>query len=1002
MAAPVAPQGRPVRSRGPCPRAAGRLSFIPVSFPRTRAPLSGPEGGARLPWSGPADTSELARRLYAQDASPYEMLPQGVAFPRSADECAEFVRWLGAHGGTLVPRGGGTSLAGQCVGPGWVADLSRHMRRIRSIDPAARTARVQPGVVQDDLNDAAAVHGLQFAPDTSTSRQATIGGMIGNNSCGSYSLIHGTTRDHVIELEVVLADGTPAHFGPVARVDLPRKAQAPGLEGRLYRELPALVARHRDAIRSAHPKAGVRRRNSGYALDWLAEHLEDEPFNLAPFLCGSEGTLALITEAVVRLVPRPSRRLLLAVHFASVEEACRAVPRMLEHHPWAVELLDGVLLDATRRHREHARHLGWVRGTPGGILAVEWLGDDPDALEKQAVMLADELASAQVGFAWVRIPEPEIPAVWALRKAGLGLLTGMPGDTKPLPGLEDAAVAPEDLEAYVHAMRALFERHGCSCVYYGHASVGLLHLRPMLNPRRPADVRTWQALMEEGTDLVRAFHGSLSGEHGDGRLRAPFLPRLLGPEVHALHVAVKQLFDPERRFNPGVLIEAGPWNEHWRVSPATPALAPSTHFDWTARAGLRCAAENCNGAGFCRQSAGRGAMCPTYQATGDETHSTRGRANLLRQALNASDGTAWAADAALAAALDTCLACKSCATECPSGVDLARLKAEWLGRRHGHRRLRDWITGHYAAAGALARLIPRGLLRFADRPWMKHLLGFAVARPLPPFAPVPFSRWWHRYRPSGSPGPGGPAGEVALWIDEFIEYGEPEVAQAAVRVLAAAGFQVRVVGPLESGRTQLSKGFLGAARRRIERVVQALDPLVRAGVPVVGLEPPSLLTCRDEAPDLVRPAAREAARRVAAGVYLFEEFVAAHAAPFARLPWRAVAAAPATVLLHGHCHQRALAGMGTAQAALAVVPGWRIELLPPTCCGLAGAFGYEAEHYALSMQVGEQSLFPAIRSRPDALICASGASCRQQILHGTGRRARHAAQWMAERLDGPR
>ncbi len=974
---------------------------------RENAPIDDRER-ARLAWElgerieGEVDLTTLARRMYRQDASLYEEIPLGVARPRSTADLVALVRFAAEKRLALIPRGGGTSLAGQCVGRGLVVDVSRHLARIRALDPRARNARVEPGVVQDDLNDAAAPHGLHFAPDTSTSRQAAIGGMIGNNSGGAYSILHGMTRDHVRELELVLGDGSVVRAGPLDAAELAAKRKLETLEGHIYRTVFAIVDRNREAILAASPKPGVRRRNAGYALDRLARsrpwNPDGPPFSLADLVCGSEGTLALVASALVRLAPRPERRLLLCAHFATLHEACRAARTAVQHAPAAVELMDGILLGATRGNRAQAANRFWMEGAPGAVLAIEFHGRAEEDLAPRAARLEAALRAEGLGYAFPRIAEADIPRVWELRKAGLGLLTGIPGDRKPVIGIEDTAVAVEDLPDYVRDLTALLERHDCRCAAYGHASVGLLHIRPMLNLKDPKEYATFQSVMEEIVPLVRRYRGSLSGEHGDGRLRAPLLRRMFPPEMLAWMGEVKAAFDPAGLFNPGKIVDPAPLTEGLRWTPASRTPEFPTVFDWSRTAGFVRAAEACNGVGLCRQGPGRGAMCPTYMATGEESHTTRARANVLRQLLTAEDPERAWTDPDLAAVLDTCISCKACATECPSSVDLARMKAEVLQMRHDRlgAPLRARLFGHYARYARLARLAPRLASWLIDRRAAKRALGIAPRRRIPPYAPRTFGARFEaraRARPAAADRPA-----VVLLNDEFTHYTEPEVGLAAVEVLEALGFRVLLPPVLDTGRTQISKGFLRAARDRVAHAVGTLAPWAEQGLAIVGVEPSALLTFRDEAPDLVPPALRARAGRVRDRCRLFEEFVldATAADPALRARWKPLDGVE--VLLHGHCHQKALSGMSPTVAALGLIPGLRAHALPTACCGMAGSFGYEAEHYELSMRIGEQLLFPAIRAAPDAWICAAGTSCRHQVRDGTGRDALHPAQVLARAL----
>lgn len=947
---------------------------------------------------GELDCSSLGRLLYSQDASIYQEEPLGVVYPADADDLQVLTTWAGRHGIPLIPRAGGTSLAGQCVGRGLVMDVSRHMNRILSIDAERREATVEPGVIQDDLNDAAAAYGLQFAPDTSTSRQACIGGMIGNNSCGAYSILHGTTRDHVRELSLVTAEGTVLHCRPLEEEALAAHLAEPTPEGEVYRTVCGLVEEHRDLIRARYPRPDLIRRNMGYALDALTEcrpwQPRGRPFSLVPLLCGSEGTLGLIAKAVVQLIPRPKHCRLVCSHFSSVEEAARATVATLAHQPAAVELMDGHLLEATRGNREQAGNRFWVRGQPGAVLAIELHGEE---VESRMQALVADLKNQGLGYTHVDIRETDRPRVWALRKAGLGLLTGQPGDTKSVTAIEDTAVHPDDLPAYLADMTRLLKQHQVECVFYGHASVGLIHLRPMLNLKQAGDLATFTALMEETAILVKRYRGCLSGEHGDGRLRSPYLAGMLGADLAGLHQDIKRAFDPAGIFNPGKIVEPGPATDALRVHPDSRTPDLDTVFDWSHQQGLVRAVENCNGAGFCRQTAGRGAMCPSYMATGNEAFSTRGRANVLRHVLTGeAPETAWSRPE-LHEVLDTCLSCKACATECPSNIDMARMKAEVLQQRMD----RDGIDPHrekYAhfteQAERAARFPTLVNLLLRSRQVRRHL-GVAPKRRLPVFARQTFSAWFRKhYLPTVPDTDDRPA--VVLLNDEFTNSLEPATAIAACRVLGKAGYRVRLADGLNSGRSLISQGFLREARRILEQALEQLQPFVDLGVPMIGLEPSALLGFRDEAPDLVRADLRPLAYALREHAQLFEEFVAGAAAQWVDAPWHSLPTS--RILVHVHCHQKALSGTDPVCQALALIPQADITLLPSGCCGMAGSFGYQPKHYDLSLQIAEQILFPALRATPDALVCATGTSCRHQVQDGLQRHTFHPAELLAQAL----
>ncbi len=938
---------------------------------------------------------DVHRILYATDASVYQQLPLGVVYPRHREDCVALVKHAAEHGIPLIPRAAGTSLAGQCVGEGLVVDVSRHLTRILEVDVEGRWVRVQPGVILDDLNDALAAHDLMFGPETSTSNRCMIGGMVGNNAAGSHSIVHGTTRDHVLEIEAVLADATVARFGPLGPDELSARKRGDGLDGAIHRELCDIVDRHRETILNRYPRPEIIRRNNGYPLDHLAGLRPWDPdgaiFNLAPFLCGSEGTLALATEIRLNLIPRPRNNLVVCCHFRELDSATRGTVMALEHDPSAVELMDGAVLELSKHNLEAARNRWWVEGDPGAVLAVEFYDDDAGRLAARAEAMIRGFRDAAMGYAFPVVESEKVPQVWAVRKAGLGLLTGMPGDRKPVTVVEDVAVAPADLPAYVNRMQELMEAHGAEAVYYGHASVGELHVRPVLSLRDSDDLQRFRDISWAVAELAAEFGASIAGEHGVGRLRGVFLEPLLGEVVYRQLKRVKRAFDPGFLFNPGKIIDAPPNDEDLRVSPDRPVPELPTEFDWSADQGLLRAAEKCNGAGACRKSAGRGTMCPSFMATGDELHSTRGRANLLRHLLSGDQPVEGLSSPALREALDLCLSCKGCLGECPSNVDMARLKAEFMQHHHDVHGtpLSATVLGQFGLFAGMARFTPTIASLLSNTALAKRTLGVDPRRTVPAFAPSTFDRWARRHTPA--PG-AGERGEVVLFNDEFTNYLEPELGVAAVEVLEAAGYRVLVTRGLDSGRTQLSKGLVRKARKVFVRAFDTLLPHVEEGRRIVGIEPSAILGFRDEMPDLLADHAPAEQRRALADACLpIDEFLIDEI-DRGRLPELPLAeGGPRRFLLHGHCHQKALAGVSATERLLGCIPGAAVETIPSGCCGMAGSFGYH--HHDLSMAVGELVLFPAVREAPEeAVIVAPGTSCRHQIHDGTGRESLHPIQ----------
>jgi len=958
--------------------------------------------------AGELRTDKLSRVLYSTDASLYQLLPHAVLIPRTADDVAAAVALAAAHGIPVLARAAGTSLAGQAVNEALVIDFTRHLDRIIAIDPAARRATVQPGVVLDDLNAALRPYALQFGPDPASSDRSTVGGAVANNATGSHSIVYGMTADHVLGMRVVLADGSTADF--------PHRAEClPALlTEHIEHQITALLAddANQRVIREGTPRHW--RRCGGYALDRLLPGAAEEGAGRHPALhrlvCGSEGTLAVMTEITVNLVPRPSCTGLVLLHFDDLYAALAAVPDILETGPTAVELLDTLSLTLCHGVPEYARLLeSVVPGRPNGLLVVEYSGESEAEVRAAAERLGRRAARLPgVGAVTPALGAAQQSAVWRVRKVSLGLLSSMKGDMKPIPFIEDAAVPVADLPAYVRAIEAYCAGLDTPISYYAHASAGCLHIRPLINTRSAAHLARLPDIANHAAELVKSFGGALSSEHGDGRTRGWLNERFYGPALYDLFRQVKRAFDPHNLLNPGVIVDVGPMTDNLRRVPTLPdaprldfrdyerdtplplPFAPRPTPDATAP-GLIRAVEMCNGAGVCVRRTG-GTMCPSFMVTREEGDSTRGRANALRAVMSGVLPAEALTGSRLYGVMDLCISCKACKAECPSGVDMARLKLEFLARYHESHGV-PLRARLFAYAGTLNRLgvgwrapLARALLGSGVA---RRRLGITTARPLPVPARRSFAAWWRREGQATESG----APALALLIDPFTDTIQPEVAVAAVAFFRAAGLGVQPVWA-DDGRPFLSKGLLAEARRAAERAVGALWSAVAAGLPVVGLEPSSLLTLRDEYLYLLPGDERAAA--LAAAARTFEEFVAERAAGGLAMRFDD---RPRRILLHGHCHQKALVGMGPARAALALLPGAAVEEVDAGCCGMAGSFGYEAEHYAVSMQMAERRLLPAVRAaEADTIIVAAGLSCREQIAHGSGRVAVHPAQVLAGAL----
>ena len=958
----------------------------------------------RSGFKGECAFGETMRRLYSTDASEYQEMPAGVVWPRDADDVGRLIRFALEQRLGLIPRTAGTSLAGQCVGSGLVVDLSRHFRSIVRIDPANRVVTVEPGVIRNELNAALAEHGLFFGPETSTANRAMMGGMLGNNSCGSNSIIYGSVREHVKGLRGFFGDGKFGAITPLGRDAVREKCRMEDVEGGIYRKLVGLLGdgANREEIRREFPKPEIPRRNSGYALDLLMDCEIFNPesgrlFDLCQLVAGSEGTLFFATEIDLDWDPLPpARQALVCCHFSSIEESLRANLVALEFGPTASELIDRHILECSRQSLELARNRDFVSGDPAALLVVEFREATDVELQIKTAGLTRALRDRGMGYAFPILEGKECSAVWDLRRAGQAVINHMPGDKKPREVAEDTAVDVRDLPDYIRDFKELMDRHGIDCVYYGHAATGELHMRPIFSLHHAEGVRLFRRVAEDVAALVKRYRGSLSGEHGDGRLRGEFLRTMIGARCYEMLREVKSAFDPAGIFNPGKIVEAPPMDESLRHPIDAKQALWETVFEWPENGGLLGAAEKCNGAGECLKThRSGGTMCPSYMATRREEDSTRGRANLLRHLIT-DQGRQALGDSELARVLDLCLGCKGCKSECPSSVDVGRMKAEFLQEYHDRNGtpVRSRLVSEFSTVSRLARLAPwawnaifghPGFRAFANR-----LAGFHPDRTIP-LAPQKTWEGWYRSRNSGRTGlPRRQS--VYLFMDEFTNYQEPQIGVQAVELLEALGYEVRWVQHPESGRSSLSKGFLRKARRIASQNVRLFHPLVSRETPLVGIEPSALLGFRDEYPSLLRGDEARMARDLAPHCFLIDEFLVRENAA-GRISQEAFRGSKAVVRLHGHCHQKALSGLLPTIQALELVPGHNVRLIASGCCGMAGSFGYEAEHFDVSMQIGELVLFPAVRAEPEtSLLCAPGTSCRHQIHDGTGRRALHPVE----------
>jgi len=934
------------------------------------------------------------RALYATDASNYRQVPIGVVVPRDGDDIVAAVSICAEHGVPILPRGGGTALAGQTCNAAVVLDCSRHLDEIVALDPQRRTARVQPGVVLDDLRAAAERHGLTFGPDPATHDHCTLGGMIGNNSCGVHSMMSGRTVENVDELEVLLYDGTRLRVGAAGdETELDGVVAAGGRRGEIYGALRALRDRYGDLVRERYPD--IPRRVSGYNLDEL---LPERGFHVARALVGSEGTCVTVLEATLRLVPSPPARCTLALGFADGAAAAEPVPEILKHGPTGVEGFDDVLLEQVRK--KGLRFADTDRlPDGGGWLLVEFGGSEMAEATDKARELMDALKKREGGTPSMRLLEgDEAAPVWSIRESGLGGTARVPGEPPTWAGWEDAAVPPQRLAEYLRDFRKLCDRHGYRCALYGHYGQGCVHTRIDFELTTAAGIANWRSFLEQGADLVVAYGGSLSGEHGDGQARAELLPRMFGPELVQAFSEFKAIWDPAGKMNPGKVSDPAPLDANLRLGTGYRPAQPKTHFAFAADEGsLANATLRCVGVGKCRRHEG-GTMCPSYMVTREEQHSTRGRAHLLHEMLAGDVLNGGWGEEAVKEALDLCLACKGCKAECPVNVDMATYKAEFLSHYYaGRLRPRSaYALGLIYWWARLARRAPRLVNAITHAPLLagaaKASAGVARQREIPRFAPRTFKQDF--FAGGGSPasaadgrsgGPGGGRPEVILWADTFNDHFHPATAHAAVEVLEAAGYHVHVPATsLCCGRPLYDWDMLRLAKRLLRQTLAELGPQIRAGVPLVGLEPSCLAVFRDELCDLLP--ADEDAKRLRAQSFTLAELLAHHTPEWEppRLDRRA--------LHHGHCHHEAIMHTNADQELLKRI-GIDLERPEAGCCGMAGAFGFEANHYDVAVAAGERKLLPDIRATPaDTLILADGFSCREQIRQGTDRHALHLAE----------
>lgn len=949
------------------------------------------------------------RTLYATDASAYRELPLAVAIPKTEDDLRSLISFANAEHTSLIPRTAGTSLAGQVVGSGIVVDVSKHFNKILELNTDEKWIRVQPAVIRDELNLFLKPHGLFFGPETSTANRAMIGGMVGNNSCGSNSVVYRSTREHLLEVKALLSDGSEATFSALTIDEFHAKCELNTLEGKIYNSVRSMLSNYDNQveIKKEFPKRSVERRNTGYAIDLLVETAPFEAggndFNFCTLIAGSEGTLAFITEIKLNVVPAPPKETgLLCVHFNTIDESLRANLIGLKYRPSASELIDHYILECTKGNREQSKNRFFVQGDPGAILVIEFVKETKEEILEITKQVEAEMRAANLGYHFPVLFGNDTKKIWTLRKAGLGLLSNLPGDEKAVPVIEDTAVDVEDLPAYIREFNEILKKHGLYSVHYAHAGSGELHLRPIINLKTKEGNQLFRTIAEEVATLVKKYKGSLSGEHGDGRLRGEFIRQMVGDKNYELLKEVKRAWDPNNIFNPNKIVDTPPMNTMLRYEPGqfTPEFKTIFRFH---QQDILQHAEQCNGSGDCRKThLSGGTMCPSYMATRNEKDTTRARANILREFLTHSSKANRYDHKEIYEVMSLCLSCKACKSECPSNVDMAKLKAEFLQHYYDANGIpfRSLLIANFTASAKLGSLAPRlynGVMsNKLTSSIVKGVSGFAQKRSMPELSTETL-RNWHKKNMKALAGKTFDK-KVYLFCDEFTNYNDAHIGIKAIKLLNALGYEVIIPEHEESGRTWLSKGLIRKAKLIANKNISIFGKLISEETPLIGIEPSAILTFRDEYPDLATDELLNDAKRLAQQSFLIDEFIAGEIDK-GNIKADQFHTEQRSIILHGHCQQKAVGSLADTVKVLSLPANYTVTTIPSGCCGMAGSFGYEKEHYDISMQIGELVLFPAVRNKStDCIVAAPGTSCRHQIKDGTKEIAVHPAEVLYDAL----
>ncbi|UAY51499.1 FAD-binding and (Fe-S)-binding domain-containing protein [Ferruginibacter albus] len=944
------------------------------------------------------------RTLYATDASAYREMPLAVAIPKSIGDIKKLIAFARSNKTSLIPRTAGTSLAGQVVGNGIIVDVSKNFTQILELNKEENWVRVQPGVVRDELNIYLKPHGLFFGPETSTANRAMIGGMVGNNSCGSNSVIYRSTREHLLEVKALLSDGTETTFKALNIDEFHEKCEGDTLEAKVYKSIRSILSNYDNQveIRKEFPKKSIERRNTGYAMDVLLDTAPftagTEDFNFCKLIAGSEGTLAFITEIKLNVDPLPPKTTgLLCIHFNSVDEALHANLIALKYHPRASELIDHYILECTKANAEQSKNRFFVQGDPGAILVVEYAGGDRESITLLAKQVEEEMRSQNLGYHFPLLFGDDTKKIWNLRKAGLGLLSNLPGDEKAVPVIEDTAIDVNDLPAYIQEFNEILKKHNLYSVHYAHAGSGELHLRPIINLKTKEGNRLFRTIAEEIATLVKKYNGSLSGEHGDGRLRGEFIQQMVGEKNYQLFRQIKYTWDPDNIFNPNKIVDTPSMNTMLRYTPGQQTPTFNSVFRFYNQDVLQHA-EQCNGSGDCRKThLSGGTMCPSFMATRNEKDTTRARANILREFLTNSDKLNRFDHKEIYEVMDLCLSCKACKSECPSNVDMAKLKAEFMQHYYDANGVpfRSKLIANFSKSSKLGSIAPALYNFAATAPGISNLVksfsGFAQQRSMPTLYKTTLLKWYNKHT-SQNKNSKSQNGKVYLFCDEFTNYNDTEIGITAISLLEKLGYEVIIPDHIESGRTYLSKGLIREGKRIANKNIELLNKLISDQTPLIGIEPSAILTFRDEYIDLATDENFEAAKQLSKNVFFIDEFIAKEMEK-GNITREQFTKEKRSIKLHGHCQQKAWDAVSPSVKALSFPENYTVETIPSGCCGMAGSFGFEKEHYDISMKIGELVLLPTVRNAADdVIIAAPGTSCRHQIKDGTKKHALHTVE----------